>query len=346
MIKEIKKIYLRSEFNINEKRTPLTPNDVKKLINHGFEIWIEKSENRIFKDEEYKVVGGNLTNLPWYDIKFKDMFIIGLKELFNLDKLDNHKHIYFSHSFKNQTNSEIILKKFSDSNSTIIDFEFFLDNNNLRILTFGYFAGVVGCSLGIIQYFLNKSNKNLNNIKPWDDFNLLLKDIRNTENFCINYNLSIAVIGPNGNTGKGVLFILDYFGFNYDKIYRNTNKNNLINYDIVFNCIKLDLDSNEIWFDCYNTTNINKKLLIVDISCDPNRPNNPINIYSNPTNWVEPIFHYNNFIDIICINNLPSLLPKDSSIYFSNIFTNLLLTQNNYYWENNINYFTKIIEKN
>ena len=245
----IKKLYIRNEFNLHEKRTALVPSDIYILILNGFEIWIEESTHRIFSNEEYIKNNVFITNLPWYHDKFKDFLIIGLKELNNLDKLNYHKHVYFSHLFQNQNNSIEILKKFKNSKSIIYDFEYFLDSNNKRIITFGYYAGIVGCALGLIQYFLKISKKELNNLIPWDNINELIKSIKSTEKFSCNQNINIAIIGPNGNTGSGVCYILEYLNFKFNKIYRETDKKDLLNYDIIFNCIKLDINSEEIWFN-------------------------------------------------------------------------------------------------
>ena len=79
--------------------------------------------------------------------------------------------------------------------------------------------------------------------------------------------------------------------------------------------------------------------MIVDISCDYTKPNNPINIYNNPTTFENPVYKYNNYVDIIAIDNLPSLLPKESSDYFSKKLLTLLLDFNkdtNNYWKNNL----------
>ena len=40
-----KSIYLRSEVNNTEKRTILTPTDIKELIKDGWAIYVEKSKN-------------------------------------------------------------------------------------------------------------------------------------------------------------------------------------------------------------------------------------------------------------------------------------------------------------
>ena len=50
------------------------------------------------------------------------------------------------------------------------------------------------------------------------------------------------------------------------------------------------------------------------------------------------MYSYNKYVDIIAINNLPSLLPRESSIYFSSKCVELLRNLNgdtNDYWKNN-----------
>ena len=98
---------------------------------------------------------------------------------------------------------------------------------------------------------------------------------------------------------------------------------------------------NKIWFD----TNMiyNKDIVIVDISCDYSKINNPIKLYDKATSWKDPVFKYNEFIDIIAIENLPSLLPFESSIDFSKSCTELLLNYGNEVWKNNLEVFKKHI---
>jgi saccharopine dehydrogenase (NAD+, L-lysine-forming) len=160
-------IYIRSE-NINEYRTPIIPKDLYLLINNGYIVYIQNSSHRIYSNNEYIKYGGIITTEEWYSPRFKDAIIIGIKELSNLEKLDNHTHMYFSHNFKNQNNSEYILSKFINSNSELYDFEYILDNSNKRYIAFGYYSGLVGGILGLKQYY-NKINyiDNLKNLNYW-----------------------------------------------------------------------------------------------------------------------------------------------------------------------------------
>lgn len=335
-------LYIRKEINDNEYRTPLIPKNAEKLIKQGWIIYIESSDNRIYKDNEYSEVGCIVTKNKWYNNEYKKGIIVGLKELTNLDKLNNHIHIYFSHSYKNQINSRYILEKFKESNSILYDFEYFIDDNNKRLIAFGFYAGYVGCCLGILQYFTKRKTKeNIKNIKPWKSKIDIINDIKNI----YDKNILVAVIGANGRCGSSVCKVLDMLEISYIKYNRNDKKTKLEYYDIIYNCITLDIELNETWIDM-NTSYI-KQITIVDISCDNSRINNPIKLNNKSTSWEEPVITYNSNVDIISIDNLPSLLPKESSDDFSIRFYELLIKfhiKNNKIWLNNKKIYEKIKE--
>jgi len=316
-------IFLRRELSQNEKRTPLTPNDIKILLKYGIPSYVQSSKYRIFEDSEYQNSGAIIVEDNWYEDKYKDCIIIGLKELDNLEKLNKHIHFYFSHSYKNQIGSKYILERFKASNSILYDFEYFVDSFNKRVIGFGIYAGYVGSILGLKHFY----NQSLSRLSEWSSYDSMINDVK--INMCITP--LIGIIGYKGNCGAGVIEILNTFNLNYEIINKNQEHkgNYMKKFDILYNCICLDDSSNELWFD--KTTEFTKKLLIVDISCDYTKPNNPIKIYDEATTFENPVYKYNNYVDIIAINNLPSLLPKDSSTHFSKILLNLLLehTQGN-----------------
>ena len=47
-------LWLRAEKKPLERRAALTPTTAKKLIDEGFEIFVERDEQRIFDDSEYE----------------------------------------------------------------------------------------------------------------------------------------------------------------------------------------------------------------------------------------------------------------------------------------------------
>lgn len=355
-------IFIRDELNINEIRTPLIPSDIKKLIEiGGFTIYVQSSKKRIYNDTEYEKCGAIITSLKWYDKLFnkKKLLIIGIKGIDNeYQYLNNHRHMYFSHSFKNQSDSDVVLKSFKNSDSIIYDFEYFSKFNGIkyeRLISFGFYSGIVGGFLGVLFRSVYLLNTDLNtdtvnyfniSLKPWLSIDYMItffknllnnniyndnvdnndndinNDIDNNENY-INNNISIGIIGANGRCGSGVKYILNKLGLKYTIIDRNYDKRKFIDFDIFYNCILLDTDFCDTFFDI--NTKFYKDIFIVDISCDNNAPNNPIKLYKENTTWENPIIKYGDFCKIISISNLPSLLPKDSSDYFSNICCDLLL---------------------
>ena len=337
-----KLIYLRSELNSNEYRCPIIPQDVNKLITAGFTIYVELSCNRIFDKIEYIKAGAIITTEPWYAQKFQSGLIIGLKDIPNLEKLSNHNHIYFSHTFKNQKNSELILKEFKLSNSILYDLEYLLDDNNKRLIAFGYYAGFVGCCLGLMQYYTKrKTNTNIQDLKPFVSKTELINQVTRCRNLAPLTNIKIAVIGYNGRCGKGVIDVLDSLNIKYITLNKEEEKSKLEDFDIIYNCIVLNKSLNEVWLD--KNTNFYKQITIVDISCDYNSANNPIKLYNEATTWKEPVFSHNKYVDIIGINNLPSLLPKDSSEEFSEILVKLLLNFNDKTWNKCKSIYEEII---
>ena len=182
----------------------------------------------------------------------------------------------------------------------------------------------------------------------------MLKGLQRMINYIV-YNIhldffndvKIGIIGANGRCGKGVQFILDKLNIKYIKIIKENNSENKseinCDFDIIFNCILLDEKYDKTWFD-QNTVFI-KDIVIIDISCDYQKNNNPIKLYNNSTSWKDPVFVYNKFVDIIAIENLPSLLPYESSINFSNKCTDLLLQYGNNIWKNNLEIFYNAINK-
>jgi saccharopine dehydrogenase (NAD+, L-lysine forming) len=333
-----KKIWIRRETFDNELRCPLVPSDVGILVNLGFTVVVESCTTRCYHDEEFKKYGAVLTKDAW--IAANDYLIIGLKELKHMEKLDHHCHLYFSHSFKNQKNSEIILQTFSKSNSLLFDLEYFLENNQ-RMIAFGYWAGVVGAVLGLAQFYLKLSRQQLHSLNHFDSLDKLLEIIPLDRNI----KPKICLIGPGGRTGQGVLHVMTRLGFDCIVFLKEDSKDNLQDFDILYNCILLKQNVG-IWLD--DNTVFSNNIVITDISCDYTNPFNPIALYNCATSWEKPVYKYNEFVDIIAIENLPSLLPKESSNDFSSTLVKILATlptDENNYWKNNLDFYFDSVTK-
>ena len=68
--------------------------------------------------------------------------------------------------------------------------------------------------------------------------------------------------------------------------------------------------------------------VIGDISCDPDSDFSPIKVYDRTTSWAEPALRVNTDppLDVTAIDNLPSMLPRESSEDYAGQLLPSLLT--------------------
>jgi len=311
---KIKNIVIRREYKKNEFRTPLIPIDCKKCIEYGIIIYLETSKERCIPDKDYKNQGCIIIDdFTQIDFPKNETLIIGLKELdYDNPKLLPYCHLYFTHIFKNQVGSEKIIEKLERSGSIIYDYEYFLNKNQRRVIAFGFWAGFIGTAIGLLQYYYKSINQEIISLTPYSDATILIEELEYFRHFFIKLN--IGIIGINGRCGKGSRFILERLGItNIHGYSRASDITPLSQHYIIINCIKLSPDDDTIFISEEKLPKFDKLSVIVDISCDIFAKNNPIRLNYQATTFEKPVFKINDRVDIIAIDNLPSLLPKDSS---------------------------------
>lgn len=315
---KIQNIIIRREYKTNEFRTPLVPSDCKKCTDNGMTVYVEKSSQRCIPEEEYEKNGCILIeDFTELRLPKSTTLVIGIKELdYTNPKLLPWCHLYFTHIFKNQVGSEEIIAKLESSGAIIYDYEYFLNRKQRRVIAFGYWAGFIGTALGLLQYYYKSINQNIKNLKTYNDASILFEEVEYFKHFFRKIN--IGIIGINGRSGRGSRFLLERLGIsNIHGYSRASNKEPLIQHNIIINCIKLSPEDNNIFISEETIPKFDKLSVIVDISCDINAKNNPICLKYLGTTFETPVHKINDKIDIIAIDNLPSLLPKDSSEEFS-----------------------------
>ncbi len=331
----MRSIFVRAETFQNEYRRPLVPEHIQTLINAGLDVYVQSSSNRFFPDQAFLDISFcKVTPKSWTDPEFQDSFIVGIKELKNLSALRGHTHVYFSHALKDQQGAYEILTAFSNSHSKLYDYEYFTDGSGQRLIAFGWYAGVVGAALGMLEYNQRRKNEaSLENLHPWSSLTHLVECLPDVG------SPKIAVLGPNGRCGQGVCFLLDKLGQTYTSFPRGSSIKDLEDYNIVYNCILLEESYTQVWYS--QATVFHRPTVIVDISCDYSKKNNPIQLYSVPTQWEHPVSKPHPLVSLIAIENLPSLLPVESSYHFSKQLVPLLLTYPNDVWTRALDVFNE-----
>ncbi|MCD6310230.1 MAG: hypothetical protein J7M18_05910, partial [Candidatus Eremiobacteraeota bacterium] len=123
-----------------ERRVPLNPADVKKLIEkHGIHIVIQPSNIRIYSDQEYLDAKAEINE----DLSSCQV-IMGIKEMPSSFFLPGKTYIFFSHTIKGQEHNMPMLKKMMELGCTLIDYEKITDTQGRRLVFFGRHAGQAG----------------------------------------------------------------------------------------------------------------------------------------------------------------------------------------------------------
>jgi alpha-aminoadipic semialdehyde synthase len=122
-----------------EARAPLTPADVKALVQAGVPVQVQTSPIRRFRDEDYRAAGATIVA----DLKDSPI-IMGVKEIPPRLLESNKTYVFFSHTIKGQPANMPMLRRIVELGCTLIDYERIVDEKGRRLVFFGTFAGLAG----------------------------------------------------------------------------------------------------------------------------------------------------------------------------------------------------------
>jgi len=130
----------KEDMNPWERRVPLIPSHIRELIkNHGLEFRIQRSKNRCFADEDFRLEGARLGN----SLKPCSV-ILGVKEIPPSSFERGKTYLFFSHTIKGQARNMPMLGRMADLRCTLIDYEKIVDGKGRRLVFFGRQAGAAG----------------------------------------------------------------------------------------------------------------------------------------------------------------------------------------------------------
>ncbi len=316
-------ILIRAECRSNEKRVGITPLEAKKLLKQGIKVSIEESNARIIPISKYHDVGCEIVEEKSWPNAPLETIIFGLKELPEDPFPLKHRHIMFGHAFKGQPTAQNLLNRFKVGGGILYDIEYLVGPTGKRVAAFGYWAGYAGAAVTISCWVSQKTNRLPKIFTTYRGKDSLDEQIRGElENSKILPRNAI-VIGSLGRVGSGVIDLCEKMNIETTKwdIAETTKKENfseILNHDLFFNCVVSNKETPT--FISKETIHNGQKLSIIgDIACDPGSKNNPIALYNDVTTWSEPVTRVseNPILDVMAIDNLPSLLPLESSTDFA-----------------------------
>ncbi|KAJ3018011.1 Saccharopine dehydrogenase [Thoreauomyces humboldtii] len=329
-------LWLRAETKRNERRTALTPSVCEKLVKEeGFVISVESCKERIFKDHEYVSAGCTIVPSGTWTTAPTSAYIVALKELPTATTPLRHTHIFFAHCYKKQAGWSSLLSRFHEGNGTILDLEFLTDVDRRRVAAFGYHAGFAGAALGLDAWawrILEGEDRKYPSVRPYETEDDLVRHVQDrvrlaTEKRAGGSPPVVMVMGALGRCGSGAtnlavrVGVQDLVKWDMKETKGGGPFPEIVQADVFVNCIYLvDPIPPFLTMDTLETTKGRRLTVLVDVSCDTTNPNNPIPLYDQSTTFHEPTIRVDvpggQPLDVITIDHLPSLVPREASEMF------------------------------
>lgn len=192
---------IKERKNPPDKRVVLSPEICKKVVENypEMELKVESSDIRCFPDNLYSEKGINVTN----NISDCDVFL-GVKEVPVEHLIPNKKYFFFSHTIKKQPHNRKLLQAILQKNIELYDHETITAQNDVRLIGFGYYAGIVGAYNAFRTYGLKYQTFELPPVETLLDKVALINALHKID----LPPVKILVTGT-GRVGNGIKEILD-----------------------------------------------------------------------------------------------------------------------------------------
>ncbi|WP_026976670.1 NAD(P)-dependent oxidoreductase [Flavobacterium tegetincola] len=353
---------IKERKNPPDRRVVFTPDELLlfKQTYPSAEIFVERSDIRVFKDEEYEALGFELLD----DLSNCDV-LFGVKEVPMDALIANKKYFFFSHTIKKQPYNRALLQAVLEKNISLYDHETIVDAADKRLIGFGRYAGNVGAYNGIRAFGIKYDLFQLPKAETLNGKAVLVEKLRRL----VLPPIKVVLTGS-GKVGMGAKEILDamkmkqvapqdfltkkydsavYTQIEVDDYYKRLDGGAFVKSEFYKDPVGYTSDfekfsqvadifmaghfygnnapyilTNEMLKSAKNNLKV-----VADISCDVG---GPVACTIKASTIAEPIFGYlpseakevdvfhPGSIAVMSIDNLPCELPKDASEGFGEMF--------------------------
>lgn len=313
-------LWVRAEQRANERRVGLTPQGAASLIARGFRVTVEASPDRCLPLTAYEAAGCESAPFGSWPDAPADAIIFGLKELPDDGTPLSHRHILFGHAYKGQPDGPKLLARFRAGGGTLYDLEALIDDNGRRVAAFGYWAGYAGAAVSVLAWIAQQRGLACPPVQPWPDAATLARALAAD---LPAERPRALIIGALGRVGAGARALCEALGIavtGWDMAETASGGPfpEILQHELFFNCI-LARPGCPVFVPPSALTADRVLRVIGDVACDPGSAYNPVPLYDKATDWGRPVVRVAEAppLDIMAIDNLPSLLPLESSQDFA-----------------------------
>jgi saccharopine dehydrogenase (NAD+, L-lysine-forming) len=229
-----------------------------------------------------------------------------------------HRHIMFGHAYKGQPAGRVLLQRFKAGGGTLYDLEYLVDETGRRVAAFGYWAGYAGAAVALKCWAAQQRGAIAGPVAKYAGKTALLADLL-TE-LPETLRPRAIIIGALGRVGTGAADLCTALGVDVTKWDMAETASGgpfpqVLQHEIFLNCI-LARPGCPVFVPASAIDDPARKLTVIgDIACDPTSDFSPIKVYDRATDWAEPALRVatDPVLDVTAIDNLPSLLPVESS---------------------------------
>ncbi len=313
-------LWVRAEQRANEQRVGLTPEGAARLLADGVRITIEDSPARAIAIDGYRAVGCEIAAAHSWPEAPADAIILGLKELTDDATPLRHRHIMFGHAYKGQHSGRALLRRFRAGGGVLYDLEYLVDENGRRVAAFGYWAGYAGAAMALKSYAAQVGGGICPPIAAYPGKEALLADLAQDLN---DDRPSVIIVGALGRVGTGAADLcraMEIAPSCWDMAETASGGPfpEILRHDIFLNCVYAR-PGTPILVPQSALAAARQLSVIGDIACDPDSDYNPVPVYDRATDWNAPARRVaqDPVLDVMAIDNLPSLLPVEASRDFA-----------------------------
>ena len=325
-------LWVRAEQRLNEERVGLTPEGAAALLAKGIHVTVEASSVRAIPIDGYVAAGCAIAPENSWPTAPADAIIFGLKELPEDGTPLHHRHILFGHAYKGQPAGRVLLERFKAGGGTLYDLEYLVDQTGRRVAAFGYWAGYAGAAVALKCWVAQMRGGIAGPVSKYPGKDALLADL-GAELAAIDAPRPRAiVIGALGRVGTGASDLCEALGIAVTKWDMAETASGgpfpeVLAHEVFLNCI-LARPGCPVFVPASAKAAPRALRVIGDIACDPTSDFSPIKVYDRVTEWDAPALRVaeNPPLDVTAIDNLPSLLPVESSQDYAGQLLASLLT--------------------
>lgn len=238
----------------------------------------------------------------------------------------------FGHAYKGQPAGQVLLSRFKAGGGRLLDLEYLTDDTGRRVAAFGYWAGYAGAAVSLMCWIAQQQGNIAGTVSAYPSATHMLADLQQAFVTLGTKRPTALIIGALGRVGTGAADLCQAMGvattrWDMAETASGGPFPEVLAHDIFLNCI-LARPGTPVFVPASTKVAARNLSVIGDIACDPDSDFSPIKVYDRTTTWDTPALRVHDLpvLDVTAIDNLPSMLPAESSEDFADQLLPHLLT--------------------